>query len=164
MATVSARVAAASAAVLGWLAAGCSPAVLTCTDIGAPKGVRVTVGPDVAAEVTVLRLDICQSSCQSFTVDLTPGSASTGSGCSPGDPDQTCSASSAPDDSLVGFVPVPTLVEGEVAVSGVLRTDAGERDLPGTVVRAALVHPNGDQCPGAGPQASVRLTAAGLRA
>ena len=74
---------------VGCTAAGVSPQA--CTEIGSPAGVSVTV---------------------------VPGSTTVGETCDSADPDASCSASSSPDGTMVGFVDVPSLAIGDVRIRG----------------------------------------------
>ena len=145
---------------------GCSsaaPPVRACTEIGSPPGISVTVEPTVVTDDLGLTLRVCQADCASSAVDLHPGSVTTGETCDADDPDGSCSASSSPDGSLVGFVPVDSLTAGDVRLSGQLQTGAGTKDLPEVTVQAEATYPNGRDCPAGGPQAIVRVTPDGLR-
>ena len=143
--------------------AGSTPPVRACTEIGSPAGLSVTVVREVAIDRPQLTLRICQSECHSRDVRLEAGSTTVGETCQSDDPDGSCSASTSPDGSLVGFVDVASLTVGEVRVSGQLRTVSASRELDEVTVSATATYPNGQDCPAGGPQAAVRVTASGLR-
>lgn len=148
------------------LCVGCSaaPGPRACTEIGSPAGAAVTVVRDVAPTGVGLELRLCQDTCVDRRVDLRPGAVTVGETCSSaGEPDGSCSASSSPDGTLVGFVDLPQLTAGPVRVSGTLTTAGGRTPLAEITVAAEITRPNGDDCPAGGAQASVRVTADGLR-
>ncbi len=153
---------------MAWVAVlcvGCSatPEPRACTEIGSPAGVSVTVERDVAAAGARLELRLCQDTCGGRQVDLRPGAVTVGETCSSEEPDGSCSASSSPDGTLVGFVDLPQLTAGPVRVRGTLTTPRGRTALTEVTVAAEPTRPNGADCPAGGPQASVRVTADGLR-
>ena len=123
----------------------------------------MTVERDVVTPGLQLTLRICQDGCVDRRVDLLPGSTTVDETCSSDDPDGSCSASSTPDGTLTGFVDLATLTVGDAQVSGDLRTDGGGTPLKEISVPVAATYPNGADCPAGGPQASVRVTGAGLR-
>lgn len=147
------------------LCVGCSAAPLprACTEIGSPAGVTVTVERDVATAGVGLVLRLCQETCVEQPIDLRPGSVTVGETCSSDEPDGSCSASSSPDGTLVGFVDLPQLIAGPVRVSGSLTTPGGRTALAELTVVAEPTRPNGADCPAGGPQASVHVTDDGLR-
>lgn len=134
-----------------------------CTEIGSVAGVSVVVEREVAAGAPTLDLTICQSDCVEAAVPLEPGAVTVGETCSPGGPDGSCSASSSPDGTLVGFIDVPSLTVGEVRVRGELTTAGSTTALDEITVAAEATYPNGRDCPAGGPQAVLRVTATGLR-
>ncbi len=148
---------------VGCTATGVSPRV--CTEIGSPAGVSVTVVREAVAPALTLTLRICQADCVEQPVELLPGSTTVGATCASADPDATCSASSSPDGTMHGFVDVPALTVGEVRISGELRAGATRTRtrLEEVTVTAEATYPNGRDCPAGGPQASIRVTGAGLR-
>lgn len=153
---------------IGWVAVLCvgctaTPGPRACTEIGSPAGVAVTVDRGVATAGARLELRLCQETCVERRVDLRPGAVTVDQTCSSGEPDGSCSASSSPDGTLVGFVDLPQLSAGPVRVSGVLTTAGGGSTLAEITVVADPTRPNGPDCPVGGPQASVRVTAGGLR-
>jgi hypothetical protein len=156
-------VGAAACAVLavGCTATGVSPRA--CTEIGSPAGVSVTVARDAVVPAMTLTLRICQTECVEQLVDLLPGSTTVGETCDSDDPDASCSASSSPDGTMVGFVDVSTLTIGDVRVRGELRAGASRTPLAEITVPAEATYPNGRDCPAGGPQASIRVTDTGLR-
>lgn len=147
------------------LCVGCSaaPGPRACTEIGSPAGLSVTVDRDEVVSGLRLRLRICQNTCVEQPIDLRPGAVTVGETCSSAEPDGSCSASSAPDGTLVGFVDLPQLIAGPVRVSGSLTTPDGRTALAELTVAADPTRPNGPDCPAGGPQTSVRVTADGLR-
>lgn len=153
----------AACAVLGVGCSALDPVGRGCTEIGSPAGVAVTVERDVVTPDLQLTLRICQDACVDRRVDLLPGSTTVGETCSSDDSDGSCSASSSPDGTLTGFVDLATLAVGAARVSGDLRTGAGRTSLTEITVPVAATYPNGADCPAGGPQASVRVTGAGLR-
>ena len=145
---------------------GCSatgPGTRACTELGSPAGVTVTVTRDVAVTGPQLTLRICQDTCVQQRVDLQPGSVTVGATCSSENPDGSCSASSSPDGTLVGFVDLPQLSAGPVRISGDRVGSPGRTRLAEITVTAVATYPNGASCPAGGPQAAVRVTADGLR-
>ena len=157
----------AAAAVGAVLSVGCTaPGVVAphaCTEIGSPAGVSVTVVPDAVLPSMTLTLRICQAECVEQPVDLLPGSTTVGETCDSDDPDASCSASSSPDGTMVGFVDVPALTIGEVRIRGELRAASSSTRFEEVTVTAAATYPNGRDCPAGGPQASIRVTRSGLR-
>lgn len=145
------------------IASACTTPPVGCTDIGAPNGISVTVVAALAPEVADLTLTVCRASrCQEVPVELFPGSITVGETCSGNAPDDTCSASSAPDGTATGFGAVADLAEESVVVTA-------RYQVAGRSVRAAPVtvttrgaYPNGPNCGPAGYQGAVRLTASGL--
>jgi hypothetical protein len=154
-------VAIASAVLIGCTATG--PGVRACTELGSPAGLTVTVTRDVAVSAPQVTLRVCQDACVEHRVDLHPGSVTGEATCTSDDPDGSCSASSSPDGTVVGFVDVPWLAAGAVRVSGVRVGSGGRSQLSEISVTAAATYPNGAGCPAGGPQAAVRVTADGLR-
>lgn len=153
-------------ALVAAIATGChaaAPGTQACTEIGAQPGVNVVVEKEVVAEPLTLRLRICQADCVERAVELQPGSTTVGEDCPSEDPDGSCSASSSPDGTLIGFVGVAPFNAGPVRVSGTLRTGSGTTKLDQVTVTAETTYPNGPNCPGEAPQASVRVTPTGLR-
>lgn len=155
--------AAVAAAAATTLAYGCTAQPVACTEIGSPAGVSVTVDRAAVEDGMSLRLRICQADCVEQAVDLEPGSVSVGAPCATDGPDRSCSASSSPDGTLVGFVDVATLSAGPVRISGELTTPARTTRLAETTTTAAATYPNGPDCPAGGPQAAVTVTTSGLR-
>ena len=146
---------------LGCTSTGVAPRA--CTEIGAPAGVAVTVVREAVAPAMTLTLRICQADCVEQPVDLMPGSTTVGATCDSADPDASCSASSSPDGTMRGFVDVPALTIGDVRVDGELRAGASRTRYEEVTVTAEATYPNGRDCPAGGPQASIRVTGAGLR-
>lgn len=145
-----------------------APVGRACTEIGAVPGVSVIVERAVVERVTAtdqltLSLRICQTDCVEQPVELHPGSVSVGEDCPSDDPDGSCSASSSPDGTLIGFADVATLTAGPVQIGGTLEAGSGTTKLAQVTVTAETTYPNGRDCPGEAPQASVRVTPAGLR-
>ena len=145
-----------------------APIGQACTEIGATPGVNVVVERPVADRATdveplTLTLRICQADCAEQAVELHPGSVTVGEDCPSDDPDGSCSASSSPDGTLVGFAEVAALTAGPVRISGTLEAGATTTKLAQVTVTAETSYPNGRDCPGEAPQASVRVTPAGLR-
>lgn len=135
-----------------------------CTEIGAAPGLAVTVERGmVQSSAPSLALTICQDACTEHEVSLQPGSTTVGATCSPGGPDSTCSASSSPDGTWVGFVDLSDLAAGDVRVSGTLGDGERIRQLAEVTVRAEVTYPNGPQCPPENVQAQVQVTEDGLR-
>ncbi|HEY5788133.1 MAG TPA: hypothetical protein VIT65_25530 [Microlunatus sp.] len=156
----------AAAAVGAVLSVGCTAtgvAPHTCTEIGSPAGVSVTVVRDAVLPSMTLTLRICQAACVERRVELVPGSVTVGETCSPDGPDGSCSASSSPDGTMVGFVDLATLTAGPARISGQLQAGADRTELAEITTTAAATYPNGRDCPVGGPQAVVRVTISGLR-
>jgi len=147
--------------------AGCSTPELTCTDIGSPNGVGVTVERTTASGLDGLELRICpgQSTtrgCQTSSVALDPGSDSVDQGCDATEPDAACSATVVPNGSLVGFVDVAWLSPGPVTVMATTTRNGNRRTFPAIGVSAEAVYPNGRACGATGNQARVTLRSDGL--
>lgn len=153
----------AACAVLGVGCSAVDPASVGCTEIGSAAGISVTVERDVATPDLELTLRICQDACVDRRVDLQPGSTTVDETCSSDDPDGSCSASSSPDGTLIGFVDLAALTVGDAQVSGDLRTDGDSTPLTAITANVVTTYPNGQDCPAGGPQASVRITGEGLR-
>jgi hypothetical protein len=152
-----------SATLLLVLAAGCAPAEQACTLIGTVTGVAVRVQPDLAADLSELRLRVCVgATCRTQVVDLAPGTRSLDQGCAGRRPDDSCSAVATPDGTLVGFVPVDDLPVGALRVSGRVRARSGPLDLPVVRVAAATTYPNGADCGPGANQASVSIDRTGI--
>ena len=147
------------------LLTGCSSPALACTEIGAPSGVSVTVLAPYAAEVDALSLTICWTGadCVDGAVDLMPGSDTVDQGCSGTDPDDTCSATAVPDDTLVGFLDVAGLPAGPLTIEGTATASGKQRRLAEISRTAETTFPNGPQCGPGGNQLRVELDANGLR-
>ncbi len=153
-------------ALVAAVATGChaaAPGTQGCTEIGAQPGVSVVVEKEVVVESLTLRLRICQADCLEQAVELQPGSTTVDEDCTSDDPDGSCSASSSPDGTLIGFVDVTPFSAGPVRISGAMRTDSGTTTLDQVTVTAETTYPNGQGCPGEAAQASVRVTPTGLR-
>jgi hypothetical protein len=156
----------AAAAVGAVLAVGCTATGVqpqACTEIGSPAGVSVTVVRDAVLPAMTLTLRICQAECVGQQVELFPGSTTVGETCDSDDPDASCSASSSPDGTMVGFVDVPGLTTGEVRIRGERRVGSSSTELAEVTVPAEATYPNGQDCPAGGPQAAIQVTGSGLR-
>ena len=135
-----------------------------CTQIAAQPGIAVTVEPGPARSLTKLALTVCSGSkCRTHQVKLAPGSDMVDQGCVGTDPDAACSATAVPNQTLVGFVEIAGMTEGPLRVSGTATYGRRTSPLRQASIVATMVHPNGAQCPGSAPQASVAVTATGLR-
>ena len=147
------------------LLTGCSAPALACTEIGAPSGVSVTVLAPYAGQVDALDLRVCWTGadCVDGTVDLAPGSDTVDQGCSGPKPDDMCSATAVPNDTLVGFLDVAGLPAGPVTVEGTVKADGKQRRLNEISRTAETTYPNGPQCSPGGNQLSVQLDDAGFR-
>ncbi len=144
--------------------AACSPPSVACTEIGSVSGIAVTVLAPYAERVDGVRLEVCWSGpCTEDAVELMPGSDTVDQGCSGTDPDDTCSATAVPNGTLVGFLPVPELPAGEVAVSGTVTVDGRSVALAEVTRTAETTYPNGPQCGPGGNQLAVSIDQAGLR-
>lgn len=135
---------------------------LACTEIGAPKGVSVTIPAETAPSVHSAQLEICGEECRVYPVQLMPGSDTVDLGCDGTTPDSTCSASSTPNGTLVGFVDDPELTLDEVELALTVTGSAGAVVHRLTAV-PRLVYPNGEDCPGEAEQLTVVLEEDGLR-
>jgi hypothetical protein len=135
-----------------------------CTEIGAAPGVSLTVDREFAPQVKGAALEICwQGTCRQSAVDLYPGRDSVDLGCATDTSEGSCTATSTPNGTLTGFMPVPQLPQGPVqAVATITHADGTERESEPLNARARMVYPNGGQCPGAGPQLGLTLDRAGL--
>ena len=156
----------AAAAVGAVLSVGCTATGVSpraCTEIGSPAGVSVTVVPDAVLPSMTLTLRICQAECVEQPVELLPGSTTVGETCDSDDPDASCSASSSPDGTMVGFVDVPALTIGDVRIRGEREPARAALGFAEVTVAAAATYPNGRDCPAGGPQAAIRVTRSGLR-
>jgi hypothetical protein len=141
----------------------CTAPPLACTDIGAANGIGVTVVAELAPEIEGLTLTICRAGgCQEAPVELSAGSVTVGETCTGSAPDDVCSASSAPDGTTVGFVPVEDLAEESVAVTARYRRSGRSVSEGPVELTARGVYPNGPDCGPGGYQAAVRLSASGL--
>lgn len=144
---------------------GCSAASVTCTEIGAPSGISVTVLAPYAAGVDALSLTVCWAGadCVDGAVDLAAGSDTVDQGCTGTEPDDTCSATAVPNGTLVGFLDVAGLPAGSVTVEGRVTVDSEQHSLAEITKTAQTTYPNGEMCPAGGNQLSVQLDADGLR-
>ena len=127
------------------LLAGCSAPTLACTEIGSTSGISVTVLAPYAAQVDALRLEACWAGqCQQRDVELAPGSDTIDQGCSGTDPDDTCSATAVPNNTLVGFAELSELPAGPITVAAVLTVDGRRVTLAeaarGAETTLSLIH------------------------
>lgn len=141
-----------TAVVLCTACAGGGTGPIACTQIGAEPGVSITIAENMAASIEDPVLEVCAPECRTHPVDLFPGSEAVNLGCDSTEPEGSCSASMRPDSTLVGFVRVDELPDGEVGVTLI----SGDRHYR-TVGTPQLVYPNGRDCPGEVLQLSVTL-------
>ena len=146
------------------LLAGCSVPTLACTEIGSASGISVTVLAPYAAQVDAVRLEVCWAGqCQERDVELAPGSDTVDQGCSGPDPDDTCSATAVPNNTLVGFAELPELPAGPITVAAVLTVDGRRVTLAEAARSAETTYPNGPQCGAGGNQAQIEIDRTGIR-
>jgi hypothetical protein len=100
--------------------------------------------------------------CVDGVVDLMPGSDTVDQGCSGPDPEDVCSATAAPNDTLVGFPDVAGLPAGQVTVMGIVTVAGKPQRLAEISKIAETTLPNGPMCPAGGNQLGVQLDATGL--
>jgi hypothetical protein len=144
--------------------AACGPPEVACTEIGSPSGVAVTVLAPYAERVDGVRLEVCWSGpCTEDAVELAPGSDTVDQGCSGSDPDDTCSATAVPNETLVGFLPVSGLPAGEVTVRGTVAVAGRAVTLTEVTRSAETTYPNGPQCGPGGNQLAITIDQAGIR-
>jgi hypothetical protein len=162
MLSANSRTLLAQAALL--LVAGCSPAEVACTEIGAPAGVAVTVEKAIATEIEAVLLTVCwNGNCSDHDVELSTGSDAIDQGCDGTDPESVCSATAAPNGTKVGFAEVPGLPSGTVTISAEVSRSGRNVMLPEIALAAQPTYPNGPQCGPQGNQAKVIVGASGLR-
>jgi hypothetical protein len=152
-------------ASLSLLIAGCNgPSSLACTEIAAQSGIAVTVERGAAATLTALTIKACRgATCFEHPVVLSPGSDTVDQGCEGTGPDAPCSATAVPNGTKVGFVEMLDLPEGPLAVSATATRGRRKEQLPEVTIVSRTTYPNGVDCPGSGNQASLTVTAEGLR-
>ena len=137
--------------------------VTSCTDIGAPSGVNVTVDRQIAADVHSLTLTICWAGdCLDHLADLVPGADSVDQGCNGSGPDAACSATAVPNGSKIGFVPAE-LPTGKITIETTVVQNGRQRTFGPLEVDARTTYPNGPMCPAAGNQATITLDGDGMR-
>ncbi len=128
-----------------------------CTMIGAMPGISLDVAPrpDVAgAEVTAC----WGADCRSWRPDLHRATAAEPQGCTGTGPDDSCSARVVESGGWYAFVDVADLREGPVEITVVLTDGSGaELDRTTQTTAAQLVYPNGPDCGGGVPQATVQV-------
>lgn len=135
-------------------------APLQCTEIGAPRGLSITVAGGPAAVTESLEVSACtDDGCSSAEVELHPGSAITAETCTP---DGSCSAAFASSGSLDGFATLE-LPEEEVDAEVTLRRLDGTTSVHVATLLPTVVYPNGRQCGGEAVQGSLVLDDDGLR-
>lgn len=122
------------------LAAACGPGAgaVPCPAIAQATAVSVTVSASYAPQVAALRLKACQDGeCTEDRVELHPGSASIGQGCTP---EGFCSATAFPDGTKFASLFLQTLTESAMSVTASATAPDGS-PLP---VQALDFHPRGD--------------------
>lgn len=138
---------------------------LACTEIAALRGISLTVAEDMAPAVGSAELEVCGETCRTHRLDLLPGTDTIDLGCTGTGPEGTCSASSSPNGTLVGFAEDPDLDVSEVDLTlTVSPKGGGDPDVYELTAVPALVYPNGKGCPGEAAQLAVVLTAQQLTA
>jgi hypothetical protein len=150
---------------MGLLTCGaCGGAQVTCTDIGAPSGVNVTIDRQIAADIHSLTLTICWApgNCVDHLADLAPGADSVDQGCNGSAPDAACSATAVPNGSKIGFVPAE-LPAGKITIEATVVRNGRQRTFGPLDVDARTTYPNGPACPAGGNQATITLGRDGLR-
>lgn len=155
--------AAATALVPGTGQAG----VPSCTEIGSPPGISVTVAEADAVNVERAVLTASWNSTEyREDVRLRPASTAIGDDCPPSSslsasssgPDTPCSATVVPIGELSGFVPLEGLPRSEVSVTvDLIAADGALLFTDATVIHPEPTWPNGQQCPAGGNQALVRV-------
>lgn len=136
-------------------AGGSAP--LACTAIGASSGIGITVAAGMADSVRDPAMKVCGDTCETYALDLRPGSETVDLGCGSSGPDGSCSASVRPNGSLVGFLVIEQLDPRPLQVTLI----AGDESYS-TSGTAQTVHPNGPGCPGQALQLSLTLDAGEL--
>ncbi len=143
--------------------AACGGSVVTCTEVGSPSGLSVTVEQELAADLTDLSVTVCrQDECSDHAVDLQPGYVTMAPTCDTSRPDGSCAATPRPDGTRVGFVDIAELPVGPLTVSAVGRLGSSTLTLQAVELKASATFPNGSGCPPGGNQAAVRVSSRGL--
>lgn len=120
---------------------------------------------DLAADIQSLRLKACWAEdCTEGDVQLNPGTRSVDEDCG-GAYSAVCSATMEPDGTLVGFLDIPRMPEGELQIT-TTALDRRGAPLPPSLLtaEAQMSYPNGRDCPGEAAQLSVTLDRNGIRA
>ncbi|WP_051479030.1 hypothetical protein [Arthrobacter sp. H5] len=151
-ATVALPILAASTALL--VACGADYGFLgrACTEMGALHGFSLTIAKEMTPDITDPVLEVCDSTCRTLPIELTEGSDTVEQGCTGDNPEDSCSAISVPNGTLVASINDPTLTTAEVTLT--LTNGSTEYTLTAT---PEMVYPNGQDCPAAGPQLSLLL-------
>ena len=79
--------------------------------------------------------------------------------CSGPDPDDTCSATAVPNNTLVGFAELPA---GPITVAAMLTVDGRRVTVAKAARTAETTYPNGLQCGAGGNHAKIEIDRTGI--
>lgn len=128
-----------------------------CTEMGALRGYTLTIAKDMVGDISDPVLEACDTTCRTLPIELTEGSDTVDQGCTGDGPEDSCSAISVPNGTLVASINDPDLTTAEVTLT--LINGSTEYAITAT---PKMVYPNGEDCPGAEPQLNLLLTLDGL--
>ncbi|MEU8106939.1 hypothetical protein AB0C18_24785 [Nonomuraea muscovyensis] len=125
----------------------------SCTLIGTPVGVGVTVEPPLAARVASAAVEVCwDGACHRPRLELHPETRPGAQTCA----GENCSVTMEPTGGRAGFADVAGLPKRPVRVRVTLRDSRGEQLADTTIeVTPEGRFPNGPDCGEGGPNAAV---------
>lgn len=139
---------------------GAGGAGQSCTAIGTPRGIGVDIARQASGRVAqAATVEVCwEGRCRTHPVRLSPATAAADPACTGG----LCSARVRETGGKHGFAAIPDLPRQPVRVTLVVTGAAPPELVRRTVVvTPALAYPNGPECGGAGPVASLDVDATG---
>ncbi|MGX9899014.1 hypothetical protein ACW0JT_02445 [Arthrobacter sp. SA17] len=146
------------------LTSGCHFYEQPCPAIAQASVVSLTVERSYVPSVKSIHLKACQDGvCKEADLELMPGTSSVDQGCTGDGPDDSCSATSVPNGTLVGMLMLDVLTESPIDAS-LTGTSPNGAPLPqrSLTFTPTSEYPFGQQC-GKFLGASLILDADGLR-
>ncbi|UQS25502.1 hypothetical protein L1857_23155 [Amycolatopsis thermalba] len=130
-----------------------------CTMIGAVPGISLDVEPRPGRTVAAATVTVCRDgACRTGETPVFPATTPGPQTCTGTGPEDSCSVELRETGGWYGFVPIHDLREGPYEVTVVLtNASGGEVGRTTQNTAAQLVYPNGPECGGGVPQATVAV-------